>query len=413
MGRATKDGQRGVQLGQKPGRGALGVPPLEKEESTMGVKVRERPKDSAVWWVFVDHNGQRKAKKCGSKKLADKVAKIMEANLTLGRPLLEEKEQLTLPTLAQYYERFKATYMETAIAGNTASSYEGNFRVHILPELGKYRLDEIDRSKMEDFVAVLMKKKRAKGSIRLTLSTLGVLYNNAIKKDLVLRNPARGLAELYRQAPVVNDEIEPLTEENSLLFLRASLTHEPKHYSLFLTALHTGMRSGEINGLQWPDVDWRGKFIEVRRQIVRGEIKDLKTKHSRRRIDCSDELLKTLSKLQRQRQEEALKRGSNEIPKWVFVDRHGSFANIKSIKLRPFKKVLKKAGLRYIRFHDLRHTFASLLLSRGENLLYVSQQLGHSSPQITLKVYAHWIPTEGQREAVNRLPSLGVAVGRF
>ena len=70
--------------------GALGVPP--KEESTMGVKVRERPKDSGVWWVFIDHKGQRRARKCGSKKLANKVAKVMEANLTLGRPLLEEKE---------------------------------------------------------------------------------------------------------------------------------------------------------------------------------------------------------------------------------------------------------------------------------------------------------------------------------
>jgi len=379
----------------------------------MGVKVREKIKGSGVWWVFVNHNGTRRSKKVGTERLAEKVKEVMEARLKLGQPLFAEKERPPLPTLNQYYKRFEATYMETAIARNTFSGYEVNFRVHILPELGKYKLDEIGRNEMEDFVAVLMKKRRAKGSIRLTLSILGVLYNNAIKKDLVLRNPAKGLAELYRQALVVHDDIEPLTEENSLLFLRSALTHEPKCYPLFLTALHTGMRSGELAGLQWPNIDWNGKFIKVCRQIVRGEIKDLKTKSSRRCIDCSDELLKTLSRLQRQRQEEALKKGSNEIPKWVFTDRNGNFANIKSIKRKPFKNALKKAGLSAIRFHDLRHTFASLLLAQGAPITYVSNQLGHANPHITMQVYAHWIPSESQRQAVNRLPSLGVTVGRF
>ncbi len=80
-----------------------------------------------------------------------------------------------------------------------------------------------------------------------------------------------------------------------------------------------------------------------------------------------------------------------------------------NIKRRYFKTVLKKAGLRSIRFHDLRHTYASLLLSKGEPVLYVSNQLGHSNPQFTMKIYAHWIPNKSQREAVNRLPSLQMA----
>ena len=78
--------------------------------------------------------------------------------------------------------------------------------------------------------------------------------------------------------------------------------------------------------------------------------------------------------------------------------------SIKNVKTRNFKRVLKKAGLRSIRFHDLRHTFASQLLSKGANILYVSQQLGHADPSITLKIYAKWIPTTGQREAMNVLP---------
>jgi integrase len=76
------------------------------------------------------------------------------------------------------------------------------------------------------------------------------------------------------------------------------------------------------------------------------------------------------------------------------------------IKERYFKGTLRKAGLRQIRFHDLRHTFASLHLARREAITYVSRQLGHSSPQITLRVYSHWIPREDQREAANKLPTI-------
>ena len=77
-----------------------------------------------------------------------------------------------------------------------------------------------------------------------------------------------------------------------------------------------------------------------------------------------------------------------------------------NVKARYFKRALRKAGLRDIRFHDLRHTYASLLLAQGEPITYVANQLGHKNPGITLKIYSHWIPKESQREAVNKLPSL-------
>ena len=107
------------------------------------------------------------------------------------------------------------------------------------------------------------------------------------------------------------------TEEESLLFLKKTLEWEPEHYPMFLTSLHTGLRSGEVIALQWPDIDWNGKFIELRRQVVRTKVTTLKTKSGRRRVDCSDDLLETLAALKKKRQEEALKRGSNEISEWV------------------------------------------------------------------------------------------------
>ena len=158
--------------------------------------------------------------------------------------------------------------------------------------------------------------------------------------------------------------------------------------------------------LQWPDVDWNGKFIEVRRQLVRCKLTTLKTKHGRRRVDCSDDLLATLAALRKQRQEETLRRGSNASSPWVFANEKGARPDIGNIKVKNFKRVLRKAGLRDIRYHDLRHTYASQLLAQGEPVTYVSQQLGHANSHITFKVYAHWIPNKSQRQAVNRLPSL-------
>ncbi len=137
------------------------------------------------------------------------------------------------------------------------------------------------------------------------------------------------------------------------------------------------------------------------------ELTSLKTKNGRRRVDLSDDLLSTLADLKKKRQEEALKRGSNEISKWVWSNEKGQRVDINIIKIKNFKRVLRKAGLRNIRYHDLRHTYASQLLSQGEPVVYVSQQLGHANSQITFKVYAHWIPNNSQRQAVNRLPSLG------
>jgi len=392
----------------------------------MGVKVREKIEGSGIWWVFVNHNGMRKSKKVGTEKLAEKVAKIMSANLTLGRPMSgnEEKANPSAPTLKQYYKRFKKTYMEAAMKETTFRGYDSNFRIHILPVLGDYRLDQIDRMKMEEFVVGLSKKKLSgswgstqtdrtlsKRSIQLAVTVITVLFRQAIRHKLVSENPATGLGEFYRQAPKTQ-VVEPLNREEVVLLLKATIENEPteypliQDYPLLLCAVHTGMRSGELSGLQWPDILWKERVISVRRAIVRGNITSVKTKHGNRKVDCSDELLEALSGLRKHRLEEAMKTGNPHCSEWVFCTRHGEPDMYSSNKRKSLKRTLRKAGLRDIRFHDLRHTFASLLLAQGAPVTYVSNQLGHANPNITMQVYAHWIPTEGQREAVNRLPSL-------
>ncbi len=371
----------------------------------MGIKVKEKIKGSNEWWVFLNHKGMRRSKKCGPKKTAEKVAEIMRANLTLGHSLMGRDEKSPAPTLKQYYERFKEVWA-TTIRENSFRVYDSSFRIHILPVLGNYRLDEIDREKMEKFVTGLVKRGLAKATIQLILAPLNLLYRRAIKHKIILENPASEMSEFYRQAPASYAYIEPLTEEECVLFLRTAAEKEPDGYPVLLCGLHTGMRVGELAALQWPDIDWNGKFIFVQRQFACGVVSPLKTKHARRKVDCSDELLEILRKLRKQRLEEWMRRGLPNFPDWVFCSSFGSPDCWSANKRYVLKQTLKKAGLRRIRFHDLRHTYASLLLAQGEPVTYVSNQLGHSNPQITLSVYAHWIPNKSQHQAVNRLPSL-------
>lgn len=370
----------------------------------MGVKVREKVKKSGVWWVFISRNGRRTSRKVGSEKAALEVARKIEAKLTLGETFLQEKKP-SVPLLEDYYQRFKKTYMRT-LKESSQETYHSSFKNHILPKLGGLCLDEIDRALMEEFTTALVEKNLAKDSITMILSPLGVLYTDAIEKKIVRDNPTLRLRKLYRQAPKRHEEIEPLSPEESLLFLQTAQQHTPTYYPLFLLALHAGLRSGEIAGLQWKDIDWNGKYLKVRRAIVRRRLTTVKTRHGRRRVDLSDDLIGTLADLRKTTQETWLKKGSNTIPEWVFANRYGGWVEMSNVKQKNFKNVLRKAGLRSLRFHDLRHSFASLLLANGAPITYVSNQLGHANSQITLKVYAHWIPDQNQRNAVNQLPSL-------
>ena len=203
-------------------------------------------------------------------------------------------------------------------------------------------------------------------------------------------------------APMKHDEIQPLSVEEVGQLLGAVRKHAPQCYAIFLMAIHTGMRSGELAGLQWGDIDWNRKSATVRRNFTHGRLTSTKTGKSRR-VDLSDAVIQELGKLKKRRKEEWLKKGINKIPDWVFSSSNGTPIDMKNLKNRQFRICLEKAGLRRIRFHDLRHSFSTILIQNGESIVYVQNQLGHSTIRMTIDVYTHWIPSEN-RDAVNRLP---------
>ena len=375
----------------------------------MGVKVREKVKGSGAWWVFVHHRGRRTSVKVGSKRAAEKVAEEIEARITLGKSPLQQRRPTT-PRLEDYWNHFKATYLSTAVRDSTRASYQHNFKNHILPDFGSQPLDQISVSQVERFIAKLVVEKGlAKDTVDTIIKQLRRLFNYARKRKVVSENPASGLGQLYSQAPVRHERIDPLNPREVTVFLRKSRKHSPQHLALFLAAIHTGLRQGELVGLQWGDIDWNGQYLLVRRSIDRVHRKITHTKNSRiRRVDLPDELLCELAALRRVRKQYWLSKGNNRMPDWVFHNEDGGWLDASNLVRRHFKKCLTKAELHERRFHDLRHTFASLLLTAGAPIAYVSEQLGHSSIELTVKRYGHLTPG-ANRPFVNNLPGLKTA----
>jgi integrase len=408
----------------------------------VGVKVREKDKDSGVYWVFINYKGKRTSRQIGTLKAANKVKEQIEARLKLGQDGLP-KETPAAPTLQDYWAAFEETYLPLGVRENTMESYKRSFRLHILPELGSLPLDEITREKVKQFVSILVQKHirlrkvekvrdergavierkitfferpLSRSSIRIILAALCIVLNHALEDRHILANPAARLGKYYKQAKALHEEIQPLTHQEVPLFLETARRYFPDYFTLFLAAIHTGMRAGELTGLQWGDIDFNGKFAIVRRNYTRGRIEKTKTGRIRR-VDLSDVLLQELQMLKSKRLAEYLARGKNEIPEWVFLGsgdivwkdgkpaghEEGQQLEMQNVKNRFFLKCLEKAKLRRIRFHQLRHTFASLLIQNGESLAYVKDQLGHSSIKMTVDVYGHLVPG-ANRAAVNRLP---------
>ncbi len=158
-------------------------------------------------------------------------------------------------------------------------------------------------------------------------------------------------------------------------------TENHKYRTLFRLAIMSGARQGELLGLKWSDVDWENSQIHIQRTYNNQAWYKTKTKTSNRKIDLGPSMMAELK-------EWRLACPPNRLD-LIFPNRAGQPINHNNLVKRYFEPALKKAGIEKIRFHDLRHTYASLLIEQGENIKYIQSQLGHSSPTVTLDVYAH------------------------
>jgi integrase len=176
-----------------------------------------------------------------------------------------------------------------------------------------------------------------------------------------------------------------------------------------LTLLRTGMRLGEVIALQPGDLDFNGRFIEIRRSYSKGHITTPKSRGGRR-VDMSGQLAEVLKASLVERKKETLKKEWKEPSEWLFYNTEGGLLDEAHWRKRVHVKILEKAGLMHHRIHDLRHTYATLRLGKGDHIVDVSKQMGRASVKMTLEVYAHWIPG-GKKSEVDGLDSRTTPAG--
>ncbi len=365
--------------------------------AVMGVKVRER---NGAWWIFIDHYGQRKARRIGAgpsgKKAALQVAQQIQARLTLGEPAFGS------PSAGITLEAYANTFLERIQHTRKPSTHEGYQQTlthNIEPMLGHLDLQAVTREKVKSLAMAGLAKGQSPKTVQNIIRCLSSLLSHAMEDGLLSANPA---VKPGKFLPKISKRrgINPLNRQEVATLLETAKAKASRYYPIFLCAVRTGLRMGELLALQWEDLDFNGRCIQVSRNFTHWKLTTPKSGESRR-VDMSLELTQALKDLKLERQIEAGASGT-DVPPWVFCNERGGLMHPHNLRERIFYGLLKKAELRRVRFHDLRHTFASLLLQNGESPVYVKEQMGHSSIQVTVDCYGHLIPG-GNKQAVDRL----------
>lgn len=325
---------------------------------------------------------------------------------------LREKEQGVMvdasrQTVEQYLRYWLEHSAKDRIRPRTYERYEQYVRVHILPTLGKVKLQSLSPQHIQTWKS----KKLKEGLSPTTVRTMHVVLHKALSDAIKLGLVSRNVTEMVSPPRKARQEMQVLTANQARQFLDAA-KGEPDE-ALFIVALATGMRRGELLGLKWQDINFQEGILRVRRTLNRiptvlgegaGSLveSEPKTMQSRRSIVLPAFALEAL---QRQKLVQTKWR-QNAGDAWeehgyVFTTPTGRYIHPNTLYAR-FKALLKKAGLPDIRFHDLRHSVATQLLSSGVHPKVVQEILGHSQISMTMDIYSHVLPTMHQ-DAMDKL----------
>lgn len=288
-------------------------------------------------------------------------------------------------------------------APKTLASYREIVNVHLIPAMGHIHLTKLSPAAIQAMAQEKLDSGLSSTTARYIVSVLGIALNRAVKLGLIARNPV-ALVEKPKKA---DREMLVLNQEETRHFLATAQEKAREYYALFLTAVMTGMRQGELLGLRWSDLDLEQGVARITQIAQRmGDtvtFKAPKTPRSRRTIPLSETVTGALRKRKADVMERRLLFGAeyNNLD-LVFCQPDGKPLHAGNISQRVLPRILKAAKLRRIPFHGLRHCHASLLLAQGVNPKIVSERLGHSAIGITLQTYSALLPGI-QEKAISEL----------
>jgi integrase len=324
------------------------------------------------------------------------------------KKLLRE-QQLGLPVAVerQTVKHFLTNWLENTakprLRPKSFVSYKQLTEHHLVPTIGKIELAKLTPQDVQELLNEMVKKGLSARTAQYVRAVLRRALNQALKWGLVARN----VAALVDPPRILRHEVQPFAVEEIKKLL--GLFEQNRLGALYLLALTHGLRQGEALGLRWEDVDLKKKELRVRQtlQWVDGEWQfvEPKTKQSRRGFALTEQIVKALRKHRKAQLEERLLAGGewNEYG-LVFTTRTGKPLDGVNVT-RDFKRLLKRGKLPVRRFHDLRHTTASLLLYQKVHPRVVMDLLGHSEIRVTMDLYSHVAPVL-QREAADEMDAL-------
>jgi integrase len=350
-------------------------------------------------------NGKRKSIYCKTQREA--IREVQRANQAREQGLLCTREDETLGA-------FLASWLQDTAKPNlrprTYIRYRELMELHVLPALGSVKLHKVSPQQLQK----LYNKKLEEGYAPQTVKHIHRVLHRALRDALRWNLVARNVCDAVDAPRVPKQEMKALSVEQALQFLAAA-KGDPLE-SLYVLALTTGMREGELLGLKWEDVDFARKTVQVRRTIARipregFKVAEPKTPKSRRSIHLTDLALESLERHRACQCEGQLSAGTLwDEQGWIFCNAVGNPIEVTNLLKRSFRPLLARAGVPAITFHCLRHSTASLLLSLGIHPKIVQELLGHSQIALTLDTYSHVLPSM-QEEALNRLGALLTKAG--
>jgi integrase len=361
---------------------------------------------------IVTRDGTKKRRSVYAKTRAEAAEKLVAAVADRDRGLAFDAGSLTL---SEYLDR----YLEDArgrLRPKPFNRAEGLARNHVKPALGRVKLVDLSPAHLRGLYAA----KLGSGLSGRTVCYIHVTLYSALKQaatdGLIPRNPASAV----KPPRMDQREMTPLSPAQARVLLDAAREADDRWSALYVLAVSTGLRQGELLGLRWEDVDLKGATLRVRHTLqppgfpkgAPARLTPPKTRRSLRSVRLPHSAVGALLRHQGlQDTERAESNGSWQDRGLVFPNTIGGYADYTNLMPRHFKPLLRRAGLPDIRFHDLRHTCATLLFTRGVHPKIVSETLGHSSVSITLDVYSHVIPGLGDAAAVAMEDALGDGPG--
>ncbi len=313
--------------------------------------------------------------------------------------------------ITHYIENVKANTAEIT----TVDNYRSNVNNHVIPALGRIKLSDLTYEHLEMFYGDLYDHghlKEDRGLSPSTVQRIHVIISMALSHAVKTRKISVNVAREVERRKCEKFETFPYSADE--LYKMLQVTKDDRFYAAYVVSAMTGLRRGEVLGLRWSDIDLDAKYLKVRKSVAHIKenkndkkrklvLKNTKTAKSKRTVPIDDFVVAVLKEHRTKQKANGLSIGcvNYNSENMVFCDQDGNYVNPNTYS-GDFRATLKAHGLRHVRLHDLRHTYATLLLKLGVGHEKIRDLLGHSTVVTTLDIYAH-VDMDDLREAVSLL----------